>query len=173
MAEERGLPAPRGVSTGQAMQEALDRAVQMWRFAQDQLNRVTVTTHYDDDGPMEGFFEERKGPGGSTVIVPSRWYTLEVEARRDVEKLAGMMTQLGIAERSVRVDEARAALVIASIKDAAIEAGLDNDQVRALGMALRSRLEEATSTAPAAHDSRASVGITRSQNAVTARKSVR
>lgn len=68
---------------------------------------------------------------------------MEREARQEVEKLASMMTQLGIAERVVRVQEAQAVLVVAAIREAAIETGLSQDQVRRLGEAIRGRLDDA------------------------------
>lgn len=68
---------------------------------------------------------------------------MEREARIEVEKLASMMTQLGIAERVVRVQEAQATLVIAAVREAAIDAGLSHDQVRSLGASLRDRLDTA------------------------------
>jgi hypothetical protein len=151
IAERQGAPRPLGITTNQALQECLDRAVSLWRFADQQLDALTITSaDADPDAPFEGFFEELPGAGGSVRVVPNRWYTLALDARRDVERLAGMMTQLGIAERHVRVEEARAVLVIAAIKDAAIEVGLTNDQVRNLGAALRSKLSGEGSSQPVA-----------------------
>lgn len=169
LADVRGYERPVGITTGQAMQEALDRAVALWRFADEQLDLVAATSA-NSDGPFEGFFEELPGAGGSVRVVPNRWWTLAREARTDVEKLAGMMTQLGIAERSVRVEEARTVLVVSAIKEAAMEAGLDNDMIKVLGQKLREKLADASSESPLRHDSRASVGMTRSQNPVTARE---
>jgi hypothetical protein len=169
MAVEAGFPRPLNVTTGQALQEALDRAVQLWRFADSQLDLVDMEID-EETGEALGFFEELPGPGGSVVVQPNRWYELAMTARRDVEKLAGMMTQLGIAERHVKVEEARAVLVIAAIKEAAMEAGLDNDTIKLLGEKLRSKLDEAHSDSPDRHTSRKEVGMARSQRGTTSRQ---
>lgn len=161
IAAEQGAPIKLGVSTADAMQECLDRAVALWRFAAQQVDKLDFTPSQPD-----AFFETRVGPGGATEVVPNRWYNLEMVARAEVEKLAGMMTQLGIAERQVQLEEAKAALMIAAIRDAAIEAGFDADQVRALGAALRKRLEDTqTATIPTPQSA-----LSKSQDPATSRQ---
>lgn len=170
IAERQHVPRPFNITTSQALQECLDRAVGLWRFADDQLDKVTITSaDADPDAPFEGFFEELPGPGGSVTVVPNRWYTLSKEARKDVEHLAGMMTQLGIAERHVRVEEARAVLVISAIKEAAMDAGLSNDQVKLLGASLRDKLDGASTDSPIRADGAKSVAVSRSQQRNTSR----
>jgi hypothetical protein len=146
IAAEQGASVRLGISTAEALQECLDRAVSLYRFASDQVDNLTISLPDDtilselpvDEDPL---FEVYRTEGQPPIIRPHRYALMEKEARIEVEKLAAMMTQLGIAERVVRVQEAQAALLVAAVRDAAIEAGIPNEQVRALGAALRHRIE--------------------------------
>jgi hypothetical protein len=89
------------------------------------------------------FWVQKVDAQGNTLVEPNKWYQLEERCREEVGKLAGLMSQLGIAERQVQVEEARAMLVVAAIRDAARDAGLTQAQTRALGSALRTRLRDA------------------------------
>lgn len=144
IAAEQGASIPLGVSTGDALQQCLDRAVALWRFAVDQVDAIPLpesATSLSELAPDEDpTFHVLRNPQGPDVIQDHRWYIREREARLEIEKLAAMMMQLGIAERVVRVEEAKAALLIAAVRDAAVAAGFSHDQVRALGAALRERV---------------------------------
>lgn len=156
MAAEQGASIPLGVSTADALQECLDRAVAIWRFAADQVDAITPPQTLDPDHPDydpnaalsnlatkdDPLFEVIENPQGPDLIVRHRYIEMEREARLEIEKLAAMMTQLGIAERVVRVEEAKAALMVAAVREAAMEAGLDHDQIRLLGQALRKKVED-------------------------------
>lgn len=147
IAATQGATIPLGVSTGEALQQCLDRAVSLLRFAQDQVDSILPEDH-DDTIPFsrlspkdDPLYEVYENPQGPPVIRQHRYILMEREARLEVEKLAAMMTQLGIAERVVRLEEAKAALFIAAVREAAIDAGLDHEAVRKLGAALRHRVE--------------------------------
>lgn len=142
IATEQGASIPVGISTGDALQQCLDRAVALWNFAASQVDALEIADDPNVPAAEDGFFEVVDNPQGPDVVTANRWYVMEREARLEIEKLAAMMTQLGIAERVVRVEEAKAALLVAAVRDAAMEAGLDHDQVRALGVALRHRVEQ-------------------------------
>lgn len=158
IAAEQGHTIPLGVSTADALQECLDRAVALYRFAASQVDAI----HRPDSSDTEALsnlpiaedplFVVIPNPQGPDVIVPHRYLQMEREARQEVEKLAAMMTQLGIAERVVRVREAEAALLVGAIREAAIDAGLDNDTVRRLGEALRQRVEDGLSKKTTSRD---------------------
>lgn len=143
IAAEQGATIPLGISTAQALQECLDRAVALWRFAADQVDQITpsedgnLSNLSPDEDPL---FTVTPNPQGPDLVETNRYWRMEREARLEIEKLAAMMTQLGIAERVVRVKEAEAALYVGAIRDAAIEAGIPHEQVVALGAALRRRL---------------------------------
>lgn len=126
-----------GVSTADALQICLDRAVALFHFAASEVDRIQI----DHDAPPDdnGFFITRSNPQGPDVVEPHPFVRMEREARLEIEKLAAMMTQLGIAERTVRIEEAKTALVVAAIRDVALEIGLTHDQVRALGEGIRER----------------------------------
>lgn len=159
IAADQGASIELGVSTADALQECLDRAVALLRFAQqqvDSIERPDTAEVYDGDEPdslLRGaslanlpvqddpLYTVIPNPQGPDLIVPHRYLQMEREARMEVEKLAAMMTQLGIAERVVRVREAEAALLVAAVREAAISAGLSNDQVRRLGEELRASVE--------------------------------
>lgn len=168
IAAEQGATIDLGVSTADALQQCLDRAVALWRFAAHQVDGITLPHldpdtdgspgDWDPDDPStwptlsnlpaedDPTFEVLTNPQGPDVIQDHRWYTREQEARKEIEKLAAMMTQLGIAERVVRVREAEAALLVAAVRDAAMSIGLGNDQIRALGAALRDRVADGLQT---------------------------
>lgn len=159
IAAEQGASIDLGVSTADALQQCLDRAVALWRFAAHQVDHIALPDDpdadaFDPDDPTtwpdlsnlpaqeDPTFEVLVNPQGPDIIQDHRWYQREQEARREIEKLAAMMTQLGIAERVVRVREAEAALLISAVRDAAMAIGLDNDQIRQLGAALRDRVAD-------------------------------
>lgn len=167
IAAEQGATIQLGVTTADALQQCLDRAVALYRFAAAQVDSITLPHTIDPDDPdadpssalanlptsADPLFEVIDNPQGPDVIQLHRYYLMEREARVEVEKLAAMMTQLGIAERVVRVQEAQAVLVVAAIREAAIEAGLSQEQIRILGASLRSHLEGSTTRAarPSSH----------------------
>jgi hypothetical protein len=146
VAAEQGASIHLGISTADALQECLDRAVALLRFASNQIDNLLIDAPDDlanlgyEEDPL---FEVITNPQGPDTLLPHRYLKMEEEARREVEKLAAMMTQLGIAERVVRVEEAKAALIVAAIRESALEAGISHDQVRLLGAALRRRLPDA------------------------------
>lgn len=144
-----------GVSTSDALQMCLDRAVEVWRFLCDQVDIHAMEV--DEHGEAVGFFDVAPTVNDPTRTIPNRWYLAEREAREDVVKVSGLMTQLGIAERAVRVQEAQAAMLAAAVRDAAIEAGFSGEDVRRLGEALRHRAESVVA-APASNGSPAPGG---------------
>lgn len=133
-------------STADALQLCLDRAVAIWAFCVDQANRLAIEVDADTGEPV-GFFQPSPTPADPFRVLPNQWVQYERLARQDIEQLASDMTRLGIAERQVRVAEAQAALVAASVRDAAMSIGLAPEQVRELGEALRSRLTDPTTRA--------------------------
>jgi hypothetical protein len=113
------------IDPADALQEVLDRAVSMLRFAGSKADElpesdVMVNTAF---GPML-----------------NAWARLETDLRQEVGALASRMVQIGIADRAVRVQEAKAALLVQAIMAAARDAGIPRDKVRALGPALRTQL---------------------------------
>lgn len=115
------------------LQELLDRCTGNWRWAAGQLDLV----------PPGQFWVQKIDAQGNVLVEPCKWYQLERAAASEVERLAGMVVQLGIDERLVKVEEAKAVLLISAVRDAAREAGIPANQVRALGSALRDKLEQA------------------------------
>jgi hypothetical protein len=134
LAAENRIEYPGGsVTAVEVLQELLDRSTGNWRWAAGQLDLV----------PPSQFWVQKVDAQGNVLVEPCKWYQLERAAASEVERLAGMMVQLDIDERHVRVEEARAVLVVAAVRDAARDAGLEPAQVQRLGASLRKRLEVA------------------------------
>jgi hypothetical protein len=119
-----------GVTAPQIMQELLERATAHWRYATAKV----------DDLPPEKFWRAKTDAHGNHLVEPHPWYKLEQAARAELEDLTAKMVQLGLAERAVQVEEAKAALMVAAVRDAARDAGLSTTDVRKLGAALRARV---------------------------------
>jgi hypothetical protein len=111
-----------GTDPIEALQMCLDRAVEHWRVAMAAVDKIEEGNLFEDtiNGKM-----------------PHHWFRLENQLRQEVTRLSAAMINLGIAERQVRVQEAQAMLLAKMVRDAAVEAGLPQEQVRALGRALR------------------------------------
>jgi hypothetical protein len=122
------------VSIAAALQLVLDRA----------MGSLYVAATFADDVPVEEFWVKYWDAQGNVRVEPNKWYKLEAALREEVHAIAADMTRLGIAERLVEVEERKAAWVLAAIRAAAADAGLDNDQVRRLGDGIRRRLVEGT-----------------------------
>lgn len=139
IAQEQEIELAQGTSTADALQTCLDRAVALLHFAAAEVDAIEI----DHDAPAtdNGFFITHVNPQGPDLVEPHPFVKMEREARLEVEKLAAMMTQLGIAERTVRIEEAKTALVVAAIRDVALEIGLTHDQVRALGEGIRAAVD--------------------------------
>lgn len=132
-AAELGVERPTGTTAGAVLQEVLDRTVGHYRYAASEVDKLT----------LQEFWVHGVDDVGNTIVEPNKWYKLESELRAEIVRLASRMEDLGLAERQVQLEEARAALVVAAIRDAAREAGLNQAQMRKLGQGLRSRLEAA------------------------------
>lgn len=65
---------------------------------------------------------------------------LEKDLRVEVGGLAGRMVALNLVDRQTRVEEARAALYASAVAGAMRDAGLGQDEIRKVGVALRNRL---------------------------------
>jgi hypothetical protein len=111
----------------EVLQELLDGAVADLRYAQSKVDALP------DD---EAFRQTVQG------VVPNEWIRLRDHYRDELERMTNNMVRAGIADRAVRVTEAKAALMVAAVRDAALDAGLSGEQVRALGAALRRRVAE-------------------------------
>lgn len=162
ISNEMGAPIHTGMTTAQALQSCLDRVVALYWFAARKVDELSSSLGEDGEVDDDEFWEVRTGPNGALSVVPNRWITYETEMRKEVEHLAGLMTQLGIAERSVRIQEAQAVMMIGAIRDAAVEAGIPAEQVRLLGEGIRARIADASASINPEHASRS-----RSQSSAT------
>lgn len=111
-----------------ALQECIDGLVADIRLAQKMVDRLPESELWRD-----------------TMVgkIPHEWIRLRDDYRSQLSHLAMAMEAKGIAERRVRVDEARAVLMAQMVRTAAERAGLNGNQIKALGSALRELAQEA------------------------------
>jgi len=131
--ERRRSATPLQIDPIDALQEVLDAATADLRHAQSRVDEL-----------QGGELWRRTAYGD----VPNEWIRLRDKYRAELERICTNLVRTGIAERVVNVRIAEAALVVQSVQAAAIDAGISPDQVRALGAALRRRVEQPA--APAA-----------------------
>jgi hypothetical protein len=77
---------------------------------------------------------------GNIRVEPNKWFVLERAMREEAVKLATKMVELGLAERAVAVEEAKAVMVAQAVRAAAEAAGLAPLQIERLGEELRKGL---------------------------------
>jgi hypothetical protein len=80
---------------------------------------------------------EVMGPFGP---IPNKWIRLETDLRQELGTLAINMERVGLAERMVNLQEARAALVVQALVAAAEEAGIPRHKLKVIGPAFRRHL---------------------------------
>jgi len=122
VAGQRQAPTVRA-SHLEVLQETLDQMVADYRYCQKKVN----------DLPEADIWRETM-LGGK---IPNEWIRLRDEYGSNLQHVAIKLTQAGIADRAVRVQEAQAALLAQRVRDAAERAGLSQTQIRALGRELR------------------------------------
>jgi hypothetical protein len=103
------------------------------------LNRITDQLKYaaHEADSLEPDDMEVMGPFGP---VPNKWIRLEADLRQELANLAINMERVGLAERLVNIQEAKAALIIQALTAAAEEAGIPRGQLKTLGPAFRRHL---------------------------------
>jgi hypothetical protein len=91
--------------------------------------------------PVEQFWVEKLDAQGNVLVQPNKWFQLERSLRDEAVKLAARMVELGLAERQVAVEEAKAVMVAQAVRTAAEAAGIPPEQIVRLGEELRKGLE--------------------------------
>jgi hypothetical protein len=94
-----------------------------------------------DAVPVEKFWVRYYDAQGNIRTEPNKWFVLEQAMRREAVQLATKMVELGLAERQVALEEAKAVMVAQAVRTAAEAAGLNDEQVHRLGEELRKGLE--------------------------------
>lgn len=119
----------------EALQEVLDGLVQDLRFTQKMCDAL-------DDSPSRPLWRD-------TMVgrLPNEWIRLRDHYREQVGHLALSIEAKGLAERSVRVQEAQAVMMAQMIREAAERAGLDASQINRLGDELRTLAQETSQAA--------------------------
>lgn len=69
-----------------------------------------------------------------------QWVRLERQYRQELTTMCVNVERVGLAERLVQLEEAKAHLLVQAIQAAAKEAGIPRDKVKRLGPALRKHL---------------------------------
>lgn len=93
-----------------------------------------------DDVSTDKFWVKYYDAQGNVRVEPNKWFVLERAMREEAVKLAAKMVELGLAERQVAVEEAKAVMVAQAVRAAAEAAGLAPLQIERLGEELRKGL---------------------------------
>lgn len=107
------------------LQEILDARVADLRYAQQQVDSLREDELFRDTA--------------ANGRIPHEWVRLRDDWHEDLERMCHGMVRNGIAGRVAALSEARTLLMVRTVQEAAADAGLSHDQVRALGAALRRR----------------------------------
>jgi hypothetical protein len=118
------------------------------------LRRVHATMLWagrqGDAVPLDKFWVEKWDAQGNRLVEPNKWFQLERAMRDEAVRLAARMQELGLAERAVALEEAKAVMVAQAVRAAAEAAGFDDEQVQRLGVELRKGLESGAIAEPVA-----------------------
>jgi hypothetical protein len=117
-------PSP-DIDPAQALQWQVNRLMDLCRHAASKVDELpedelTIMTQF---GPVD-----------------HHWVRLEGRYRQELGALCVQVERVGLAERLVRLEEAKAQLLVRAITEAAREVGISRDKVRKLGPALRTQL---------------------------------
>lgn len=93
-----------------------------------------------DEVSVDQFWVQYYDAQGNVRVEPNKWFVLERAMREEAVKLAAKMVELGLAERQVAVEEAKAVMVAQAVRAAAEAAGLAPLQIERLGEELRKGL---------------------------------
>jgi hypothetical protein len=127
-AAAQGVQAPSNVgSLPEVMDEVLRRAVGHFRFAAAQVDKL----------PLDQAFTLSIDAQGNIVHKEHWWIQAERACREEVSDLALRMSGLDIDARRVAIAEAQAVLMTRALQSAIESIGLNPEQRRALGPALR------------------------------------
>lgn len=129
-----------GTDPAKILQWMIDRKTAQLRHASSEVDKLDVS-EFTVDGPF--------GP------VEHAWVRVERRLGEELTNMVYNALRIGLAERLVAVEEARAVLVVRAIKAAAAEIGIPADQVKALGPALRRHLTAVQGGDPVAVEERA------------------
>lgn len=127
MAAANNVRRPRGADAATIMQEIMERRLGDWRWATSQLDNV----------PAEEFWVHKIDAQGNVLVEPCKWYQLEQAASAELERITNMIVGAGLAERAVRVEEAKAAMLISALRDALESLKLTPEQRSLVGPTLR------------------------------------
>ena len=120
-----GLPGG-NIDPAEALQECLDNAVSLMRYAQQEADKVPED---------ETFVPSLHGP------IPNEWLRFGAEMRKEVLWLAANMMKNGFDERRLQLAEQQGAALAAIIEAAATTVGLTPAQRMALGAAMSEQLQ--------------------------------
>jgi hypothetical protein len=119
--------APLNIDPADAMAEALDAKVQSLRYAQKQVDAIPLAEMWRDT--MVGKVEHE-------------WIKLRNRYLNEVFAMGAKLASLGIDERHVMIQEAKAVMMVSMVKQAAERSGLTQKQVAALGRELKGIVAE-------------------------------
>lgn len=110
-------------------------------YAMRRVHAVMVWAGQESDMvSKDRFWVKYLDSQGNIRVEPNKWFKLEQAMRNEAVKLAAKMVELGLAERAVALEEAKAVMVAQAVRAAAEAAGLAPIQVERLGEELRKGL---------------------------------
>lgn len=121
----------KGTSIVDSLQMILDRAMDHWRMACKEVDKL------DEEDFWFAYIDAQ----GNTLYEPNVWIKYEQALRAEILDMSIRMGHLGVDERRVRVAEAQVELMGRALLAAAQKIGLDSPIQKALGQALREELE--------------------------------
>lgn len=123
------------IDPADALQFVLNRGVALLAYASERVDTLPEDELYISTpfGPVE-----------------CAWLVMEEKLRKEVGYTAARMVDIGIADRAVQLEEAKAALFVRAVMEAAREAGISRDKIKQLGPAIRVQLELLSGEAVAA-----------------------
>lgn len=115
------------VDPAAALQELISRFTARWRHACDEVDQLrpeqlTIMTAY---GPVD-----------------HEWIRAEERLGAQLAKLCVEVERIGLADRLISLEEAKAQMFVRALQAAAADIGISRDQVRDLGPAFRTRLAQ-------------------------------
>lgn len=118
-------PSP-DTDPGEALQWIVNRVFDQLKYASTKADalpedKLEVVTAF---GPM-----------------PHQWVRAEERLRIELASLCVNVERVGLAERMVRIQEARALLIVQALTEAAAEAGIPRAKLKQIGPAFRRRLQ--------------------------------
>jgi hypothetical protein len=127
LANDGHVPILSGMRSIDVIQEVLDRAVAMMRFAQAEVDKLSI----------DELWVRRIDAQDNVIVEPHRWIQMEQVLRTEALEIADRMEKLNIDERRITLQEAESHLIQLAIRQVLAQLDLTPEQTKKVGPALR------------------------------------